>query len=379
MQRQALSCSSSSSSSYPLDVQYQPKSYRNFINALNSEVTKRNYHQALLRFITHYSYSIQDIDELVKLPVQGIESMIINRIIDMQQQEKLSVSSVTMIINALQHFYSMNDIILNWKKVRKFVKTDVPRTTDEAYTHEDISKLMAVSDSRMKMVILIFASTGIRVDALHSIKLRNLTKIDSHNLYKIVIYEGYNEQYLTFCTPECTSVIDSYLDYRRRSGEILNDNSYLVRELFDSQDLLQVKKRSRHVSTSTIRNTINAQVLKAGIREASLEHSNRKRHKKALVHGFRKFFTNQLVNSKVNPEIREMLLGHKIGLASAYYRPTEEEMLNEYLKAVDNLTINEENRLKRKVEKLEVEKSLMDQLRAEVFSIKQEMAKYKQN
>ena len=51
-----------------------------------------------------------------------------------------------------------------------------------------------------------------------------------------------------------------------------------------------------------------------------------------MVHGFRKFVTTQLVNSKVSPEIREMLLGHKIGLASAYYRPSEDEMLNEYLK-----------------------------------------------
>ena len=42
-------------------------------------------------------------------------------------------------------------------------------------------------------------------------------------------------------------------------------------------------------------------------------------------------------------------------------------MLDAYLIAVDNLTINEENRLKRKVEKLEVEKSLMDQLHAEVY------------
>jgi hypothetical protein len=33
---------------------------------------------------------------------------------------------------------------------------------------------------------------------------------------------------------------------------------------------------------------------------------------------FVKFTTTQLVNSQVNPEIREMLLGHKIGLASAY-------------------------------------------------------------
>jgi hypothetical protein len=47
-----------------------------------------------------------------------------------------------------------------------------------------------------------------------------------------------------------------------------------------------------------------------------------------------------------------MLLGHKIGLASAYYRPSEDEMLNEYLKAVDNLTINEETRLQKKVNEL---------------------------
>jgi hypothetical protein len=81
-----------------------------------------------------------------------------------------------------------------------------------------------------------------------------------------------------------------------------------------------------------------------------------------LLHGFRKFFTTQLVNSKVNPEIREMLLGHKIGLASAYYRPTEEEMLDEYMKAANNLTINEEYRLKIKIQKLEVEKSRLDKL-----------------
>jgi hypothetical protein len=47
-----------------------------------------------------------------------------------------------------------------------------------------------------------------------------------------------------------------------------------------------------------------------------------------------------------------MLLGHKIGLASAYYRPTDEEMYQEYLKAVDLLTTKEENRLKRKVHDL---------------------------
>ncbi|TLX88718.1 MAG: hypothetical protein E6L04_00090 [Thaumarchaeota archaeon] len=68
-----------------------------------------------------------------------------------------------------------------------------------------------------------------------------------------------------------------------------------------------------------------------------------------------------------------MLLGHKIGLASCYYRPTQDEMYAEYQKAIDNLTINEENRLRKKVKILEVEKSRLDQLE---FSLKRLEEKY---
>lgn len=57
-----------------------------------------------------------------------------------------------------------------------------------------------------------------------------------------------------------------------------------------------------------------------------------------------------------------MLLGNKIGLASCYYRPTQEEMYNEYKKAFYSLTINEENRLRNKVKVLEIEKSRIDEL-----------------
>jgi len=45
-----------------------------------------------------------------------------------------------------------------------------------------------------------------------------------------------------------------------------------------------------------------------------------------------------------------MLLGHKIGLASAYYRYTVEEMYKEYSKVIDSLTIDPANRLQRKIE-----------------------------
>ena len=72
-----------------------------------------------------------------------------------------------------------------------------------------------------------------------------------------------------------------------------------------------------------------------------------------------------------------MLLGHKIGLASCYYRPTEEEMYQEYEKAIDNLTIDPANRLQRKVEKLEIEKSQMDRIELKLQLLEKQFNKRK--
>jgi hypothetical protein len=42
------------------------------------------------------------------------------------------------------------------------------------------------------------------------------------------------------------------------------------------------------------------------------------------------------------------MMGHSVGLSDSYYRATESELLEDYLKAIDLLTINEENKLRRR-------------------------------
>ena len=69
------------------------------------------------------------------------------------------------------------------------------------------------------------------------------------------------------------------------------------------------------------------------------------------VHGLRKFANTQMIQSDMKGAAKEMLLGHSTGLDDKYYRPGD--LLQEYLKAIDALTINEENRLKKKVEESE--------------------------
>lgn len=47
-----------------------------------------------------------------------------------------------------------------------------------------------------------------------------------------------------------------------------------------------------------------------------------------------------------------MLMDHSLGESQNYHRPTEEDLLEDYAKVIDVLKVNEENRLRKKVETL---------------------------
>jgi hypothetical protein len=69
--------------------------------------------------------------------------------------------------------------------------------------------------------------------------LRNIEKVSTDSglaIYKITVYEGFKEEYITFTTPECSIAIDNYLNMRERYGEKLIQDSYLIREQFDVRD-----------------------------------------------------------------------------------------------------------------------------------------------
>jgi hypothetical protein len=57
-----------------------------------------------------------------------------------------------------------------------------------------------------------------------------------------------------------------------------------------------------------------------------------------------------------------MLLGHRVGLEKNYLRPSDQELLSEYMKAIDLLTISEEKQLRVKVAKLELQNNELIQI-----------------
>lgn len=327
--------------------------YRNFINSIRSEQTKYQYIYALSRYLKFLNLS--NPSDLMFL---GDTKHIQSHLIDYMVYLKNNVAYSTRIVrsSAVFTFYAMNDIILNKKKLYRYLGEQVKVHRDRAYTIEEISRLIQHSELRLNSIVLFLSSTGMRLGALPTLRLKHLVSISQYDLYRITVYENTRDEYYTFCTPESKKAIDAYLQYRERCGERLTPNSPLFREQFDANDQFMVSK-PKPLQIGGIATLFDNALVKSGLR--IIEHgtettkiTGRARKEVSRFNGFRKFANTNMVRAKVNPVVKEMLLGHTTGLDDNYYRPSQEEVLEEYLKAIDLLTINEENRLKIKVEEL---------------------------
>jgi hypothetical protein len=108
-----------------------------------------------------------------------------------------------------------------------------------------------------------------------------------------------------------------------------------------------------------------------------MEGKTPKRHLVMMNHGFRKFFETNSFKAGMNNIYLRRLMGQKAGLEDAYLKTSEEELLEGdsrhigYIGAIDQLTINEEHKLRREVEHYKVKASQFDSLRAEIDSLRE--------
>jgi hypothetical protein len=167
---------------------------------------------------------ITDIDKLVTTNSKVIEAHLIDYVMSLRQ-DGIAYATIQHLIAPVFTFYQLNDVIVNRKKVQRYLGEHKRVVKDKAYSIEQIGQALQNADSRMRMIILLLASTGCRIGALPGLTLGNLTKLPDYGLYKVTFYEGTNNEYYSFCTRECASTgIENYLNYRQRCGEKLAFN-----------------------------------------------------------------------------------------------------------------------------------------------------------
>lgn len=227
----------------------------------------------------------------------------------------------------------------------------------------------------MIVPLYLMASSGMRVGAIPCLQVRDLHPIDKYQIYKITVYRKSTAQYFVFCSPETRKEIDSYPSWRRRLGEKIGDDSPLFRKSFDP---IEVRKAMAVTYCSLNWNTHHL-LKQCGFRplEPSKEGQIIAKRKEIMQnHGFRKFFETNAFKAGMDHMYLRRLMGQKSGLEDAYLKLSEEELLEGdsrhigYVGVIDALTINEENKLRREIETLKVEKNSWEALRGEVEKLK---------
>ena len=91
---------------------------------------------------------------------------------------EISVNSIKLYLSGIRSFFEFNEIALPWSKIAKFY-ADTVTNPYRSYTKDEIMKLLSVADPRDRCIILLMASSGIRVGAIQSLKVKSITRLDN--------------------------------------------------------------------------------------------------------------------------------------------------------------------------------------------------------
>jgi integrase len=128
-----------------------------------SPETHRKYSYNFKLFLKHF-------DILPELLLQKdpkiLESYVIQWIKHLSTVRKQRHDTIHNEVAAVLHWLEWNDIIVNKRKINMSIPQDAELRQDRHYSHEEIQRILDKCDDRNRVMILLMASTGMRLGAL---------------------------------------------------------------------------------------------------------------------------------------------------------------------------------------------------------------------
>lgn len=317
-----------------------------------SKATKEHYKYWFNDFLIWCKANVESmitVEGLLQLKESALQEMVEDYV--MEKRKVLSPNSLQLPIASLQLFFSMQDKVLNWKRIKKMIPEQIKKAGYSAYQNDDIKNmLVSAGRKRNRAFIHFLASTGCRIGTIPELKIKDLSDMQD-DCKAVLFYEGTTDEYYGFLTPEARKALDEYLDERKKDGEYLNENSPVFRA--------EYRIGIQPVKSLTLRG-IESLMERLVKKSKNRKKINRTRCNIMSAHGFRKRFASIIkLDNKISWAVSERLLGHKSYLDEAYFRPTKENLFTEFKKVISDLTISDEDRIR--AEKLLLENKLQAQ------------------
>jgi integrase len=275
------------------------------------------------------------IDKYLKEKRNYAEDMA-NFVVSLHKRPPLSARHI---FTFTKEFFNYYDKELPSKDL-KFIRNKLPkgnaRTMEKDMDIETIRVILQHLDVKGRALILVLASSGMRINEALSVTLDD---VDLKSKPACITVRGETsktgDNRITFISAEATQAVNEWLkvrtDYIKSSA---NRNNGLVKSGRGKTKTDDDDGRLFPFSDQ------NASVLwDNALTKAELLSRDKSTNRKQLhYHQFRKFFISQL-SLIVSKEIGEMLAGHAGYLTGAYRRYTKKQLAEEYLKGQHLLTI----------------------------------------
>ena len=309
-----------------------------FYESLKTESTKQNYKDCM-KWFKEFA-KLEKYQDILDLDSEKLTKLIFSYII--YRKNNNNPNSIGFYYYPIQAFLEMNDILLNFKKLKRIFPAKIKTVIERGWTTEEIQKMLDVcSNSKQRAIIHFENASGGRLGIFNGLKIKHLIEINDPDVgkcYAIIGYADEIEEYTTFLTPEATKALDDYFAKRRADNEIINDESPVFRSNYCMGNA-KVKP-----ATSKTLGSIPAYAQKqAGLRDPTTKKWGR--FPVSRNHGFRHRF-DEVIKSVIgiNVHLAEKMFAHTsriVTLDGTYHTPKIENSFKEYKKIISLLTIDQ--------------------------------------
>jgi integrase len=320
-----------------LDETTSLEKVQDFLNSkgINSKSTKQVYHLALSHFQTFLSkseykdYNIETILNPISQNSIDIYSLLSKFVGYLEARHhpvnegKLSSASFLLYMTAVRSYFEYHDIEISQKKFKR--RVTLPKKSygnREGIDAEDIRKiLLACTNTRLKVFLLILASSGLRANEALSLRIRDLDfSISPTRVHIRAETTKTNQANDIYISDEASKELKMFMDSNDRKS---------------SYDLiLSIEKETEPIS---MYKTLHLHFIRLLEKVGMNTRRDDDQRRQISFHSFRAFVKTTISNQGYG-DFSEWMLGHRGSMASRYYRVKELERREIYKKCMKYLT-----------------------------------------
>jgi integrase len=303
-----------------------------------------------------------------------------NFVVSLQTRPPLSARQTFTFAKEFFNYYNLELPAKDLKFIRHKLPKGNVRTIDKDMDTETIRIILQHLDVKGRALILVLASSGMRINEALSVTLDD---VDLKSKPSCITIRGETsktgDNRITFISSEATQAIHEWLKVRadyilssvNRNNGLVKNGRGIPKTIGDDGRLFPFSDQNANVVWD------NA-ILKAGL----LSRDKSTNRKQLHYHQLRKFFISQL-SLIVSKEIAEMLAGHNGYLTGSYRRYTKKQLAEEYRKGEHLLTIQAPKELQ-EIEsefkaKMQTHSEIIENIVKKNIRLEQDIAKIKED